>query len=338
MFVEVVRFARSNPDVGLDASDPIGPRAADLRESLREWLRRNGGIHRRTIPILARIVLGVAVLLLTGAVMVASVEVVNAGARLIAGAAIKGGPPAARALALDLTAAPGFVAPRLMGPAEVVTNSPTFHLTGTIAPEIAGRRGYFVRVYRDASVPTLLQAIAVGGIPWFDVPDIALSEGTNTFIATLVGPSGETVPSNAVRVVFTTAKPEITLTSPEAGAKVAERAVEVTGTVPVGAFVVVRNTTSGNGGVAAATTDGVFSATVPLAIGANDVLVTVTDQAGNSNSTEVTLTRVRSGSRGGGETCGRATTQGSRWAKPGGGTPCQSGATSPTRRLASSRP
>jgi hypothetical protein len=323
VFVEVVRFADSASDVGDDAFSPgISPRAADRLESLR----RTGGIHRQPTPLPARIGLALAVFLLGGAVLAASVQAVNASARLIADAAMSDDTLAGSDLESGLATPRGFVAPRLVGPSEVFTNSPTFSLTGTLGSGIAGTPGYVVRVYRDAPGPTPVHVVAVGRIPWFHVADIPLADGSNTFIATLVGPAGETAPSNQVTVVFGTAKPQLTLTAPARGAKVADRTVTVMGTVSAGAFVVVRNTANGNGGVAATTADGVFRATVGLASGANTILVTATDRAGNSTVVKATLNRVRSARPSGGGSCGSAKPgQRASRPRPAGGTTCPSG-------------
>ena len=81
--------------------------------------------------------------------------------------------------------------PVLEVPDEPYTNQPTVDLQGTVPASVAGDTESRIRIYvaiGDGD-PGVVTEIPVGETQRFVVPDVALSAGTNTFTATIVGPT-----------------------------------------------------------------------------------------------------------------------------------------------------
>ncbi len=96
-----------------------------------------------------------------------------------------------------------------------------------------------------------------------------------------------------MRFVYVTAKPRIVILAPRSRAKITSTTVSVEGRVPLGSSIVVRNRTNGSGSAVTADPAGAFSAAITLDRGTNDVLVEVTDRAGNRNSATLSVVRSR---------------------------------------------
>src|SRR4029079_1392902 len=78
--------------------------------------------------------------------------------------------------------------------------------------------------------PGVVAEVPVGATQRFVIPDVALSAGTNTFTATIVGATGlESDAHAAVAYILDTSKPRITVSSPKANAVVNGKTVTVNG-------------------------------------------------------------------------------------------------------------
>ena len=114
---------------------------------------------------------------------------------------------------------------------------------------------------------------------------VALVEGPNTLTATATNSGGSA--SASVTVVRDSTPPGVTFTSPPDGSVTAETSVLVTGTVtdasPITSFTL--------NGQTVALTNGAFSTTVSLAVGANPLTASATDAAGNTGSASITVSR-----------------------------------------------
>ena len=197
----------------------------------------------------------------------------------------------------DATTAPTeLAAPSLEAPADPYTNVPTVTLTGTVPAGLAPGSAV-VRFYRQATPPVLVGSVPVGRLPEFSLPNVALVTGANLFTATIAGSSGASASSAPIRFVYTTTKPKIVILSPSHGLAIATPTVLVSGRVPAGASVVVRNLTNNTGLAATADTAGSFSVAITLDIGTNSLLVSVTDRAGNANSASLSVERAGAGHR-----------------------------------------
>jgi hypothetical protein len=114
---------------------------------------------------------------------------------------------------------------------------------------------------------------------------VPLVEGPNTLTATATNSGGSA--SASVTVVRDSTAPVITFTSPPEGLVTAETSVLLTGTVtdasPITSFTL--------NGQTVALTNGAFSTTVSLAVGANPLTASATDAAGNTGSASITVSR-----------------------------------------------
>lgn len=115
---------------------------------------------------------------------------------------------------------------------------------------------------------------------------VPLQAGANTLTASATDAAGNTG-SASVGVILDTQAPALTITGPADGTLTTLSLINVAGTVadPNGIAGVAAN------GVPAVVTGGAFDVTVPLALGANAIVATATDLAGNTASAGVLVTR-----------------------------------------------
>ena len=198
------------------------------------------------------------------------------------------------------------------------TNQQSIPIQGTVPAGSVGKTGYSVHVYLKGKTGPQQQVanVAVGGTTRFITSPIKLTEGENTFSATLVTPSGEGQTSPSVTYILDTAPPKIAVSSPAAGAKVSTATVSIAGSCDAGATVAIRNEQAPGGALDLGTesrlvgqhvggaawqkgqrhagmqhTYGRFNLTVPVVAGSNSIDLTATDQAGNTTSISVTINR-----------------------------------------------
>ncbi len=191
------------------------------------------------------------------------------------------------------TEAPPIPAPVLNPPVEGYTNQQTIDLTGTIPPQVAGLTDYRIRVYLtlpDQS-PAPIQEVAVGSTPQFTVPGVPLVKGANEFTATIVGPEGESQTSATARYVYDISKPKVTITSPEDGATVNAKTVELVGKTQGRSKLIARNEANNSSITGSAATDGSFTLTLPIESGPNGITITATDPAGNVGTLVISVLR-----------------------------------------------
>ncbi len=187
------------------------------------------------------------------------------------------------------TGAPGAApAPRLDPPLTAFTSVATMDVTGRLPSGVAGTEDATIRVYVNGKFAA---ATPVPSTTDFRVADVPLADGRNDLSATILTAAGESEPSDPVSVIFLNGPPPITLTTPRNGAAVATATVSVRGTTRSAARVTIRNGTTGGSTTVVATAQGAFAIEVGLADGLNVLTVTAVDQAGNSASTTVRVTR-----------------------------------------------
>lgn len=258
--------------------------------------RRRNPEQRRSLPLPARLLLVLALVVLGGAILYASTGQLGTVVRSFAG------PVAVLIKDLSQTAAPSASqlppvdSPVLIRSDEEYTNQPTIDLNGSLPTEAAGRTDYRLRIYRsigDENSPTeLVREMPLGATPQFTVTAVTLEKGVNFFTATLRGPGGlESDPSPAVRFVYDTSKPKIILSSPADGATINAKTVQLRGEVQSRSVVVARNAENGAVVTGKAAPDGTFTLTVALEPGQNGITLTSTDPAGNESDLVITLLR-----------------------------------------------
>jgi len=280
---------------------PSTGRPAPVRVRPRVGVPRNLEPRRpiekgRGLPLPARLMLVLALVLLGGAILYASTgqlgKVVASFGSTVAGLIAKvseTAPPSASPV-------PQVDSPVLIRADEEYTNQPAADLQGSLPTEVAGRTDYKIRIYRSVgdenSPPELVREMGIGATPQFTVNAVTLEKGVNFFTATLKGPGGtETDPSPSVRYVYDTSKPRIILRSPKDGDTINAKTVELKGEVQSRSVVVARNAENGASVTGKAAPDGTFSLTLALEPGQNGISLSSTDPAGNESELVLTLLR-----------------------------------------------
>lgn len=185
-------------------------------------------------------------------------------------------------------------APTLEAPAEPYTNQAAIDLVGTVPAAVAGAADSVVRIYVaiGEGEPGIVTEIPIGSTQRFVAPGITLSPGTNTFSATIVGPTDvESASSATVAYVLDTTKPRITISSPRNNAVVNARTVKLVGLSQARSALSARNLTTNATVAGAADGKGAFSLVVPIETGVNKIELSSTDPAGNVNQATVSVRR-----------------------------------------------
>jgi hypothetical protein len=184
-------------------------------------------------------------------------------------------------------------APVLQSPEEPYTNQPTVDLAGRVPENLVGRQGYVIRIYVAIGdqAPGQVGELPMGDQVTFVVAGVALSEGTNTFTATIAGPAGESGPSPGVAYVLDTSKPAIKISSPKDGGVINAKSVEVKGKTQARSSLELMNASTGASVTGAADVSGAFSLIIPIGAGINQLTLTATDPAGNAKDSTLTVRR-----------------------------------------------
>ena len=185
-------------------------------------------------------------------------------------------------------------APTLEAPAEPYTNQSAIDLIGTVPAAVVGAADSVVRVYVaiGEGEPGIVTEIPIGSTQRFVAPGITLSPGTNTFSATIVGPTDlESESSATVAYVLDTSKPKVTISSPRNNAVVNSRTVKVVGLTQARSTLSAHNLTTNATVTGAADGKGAFSLVVPIGTGINKIELSSIDPAGNVNAATVSVRR-----------------------------------------------
>jgi hypothetical protein len=269
---------------------PAKPRA---KAPASTRVRSSTTAARRGLPIGLRFTLGVAVVAFGAVVLLVATGVVG---RLAGGVGSAVGGLFEGILATPTPSAePTLVAdpPTLTAPTEPYTNVPTVDLVGRVPADVVGRSDQVIRLYVAVGngEPGPFKEVPVGSTPDFVVPGIALTDGTNTFSATIVGPAGESDPSADVVYVLDTVPPPIAVKAPTEGATVNATSAEVRGTTQARSKLELANATTGTSVLGEAAIDGSFALAIDLAPGPNELTVRVTDPAGNAAEQKLHVVR-----------------------------------------------
>jgi hypothetical protein len=273
---------------------PRPPSSGRPRQAVRvaapsaKRVRIHRGIEgrRRRLPLLARALLALAVVLLGAAVfltasggigpLVASLgrSIDDAFGRLIATTE----PSPTAPVATD--------APIIAAPDQPSTNEPEVTLRITVPVDVVGTTAS-VRVY------LALEGLALSPIAEVPVGDttqvaatVELTKGRNDFSATIVRDGVESPEAPIVTFVLDQDPPKITISSPKQNATVNAATVKIAGTTQAGSDLIAHNDANGTSVTGQAATDGKFSLELPLDQGSNAIEIRATDPAGN----EATLT------------------------------------------------
>lgn len=276
------------PSTGRPAPIKVRPRSpSPTRLSVHKPIQRSRGL-----PVVAK--LG-----LVAAVAVLGVTVLYVGVGGLGG--VVGGISASLAgFVTSITAAPtprpSVVAvsdpPSLQQPAEPYTAEATVDLIVTVPSDVVGDPNSRLRVYlalQDQD-PAPIQEAPLSVTAQTVIP-VELTKGINDFSVTIVGPGGESDPSPVVRYVLDQAPAKVTIYSPEEGSVVNGPTVEINGKTQARSTLIARNAANGASVNGAAATDGLFTLSLPISTGTNEITITATDPAGNAKDWPLTVRR-----------------------------------------------
>jgi hypothetical protein len=182
--------------------------------------------------------------------------------------------------------------PSLQQPAEPYTAEATVDLVVTVPSEVVGDPNSRLRVYlalKDQD-PAPIQEAPLASTPQTVIP-VELTKGINDFTVTIVGQGGESDPSPVVRYVLDQAPAKVTIYSPEEGAVVNGPTVEISGKTQARSTLIARNAANGSSTSQVAGTDGLFTISLGISTGTNEITITATDPAGNAKDWLLTVRR-----------------------------------------------
>jgi len=274
---------RRPPSTGLPR--PIGPRPRGTISG-RAW--RPGPSRAPSpggLPIFVKVVLGLAVVALGGAVLLAATGLLG---RAVSG--IGSGLAGMIGAAPTQSPAPSVVplpdAPAFALPGTTYTSEETIDLQGSVPASVTGRSGYTVVISGSlkGEDPADLAEVVVGETTVFSIEKVPLKVGVNVLTARIVGPAGESPASPPIYVAVDLKPPPISIKSPENGATVNGTTVTITGTTQGRSDLTARNETTGQSISAAAEANGTFKVKVGITGGTNTITIQATDPAGNSST------------------------------------------------------
>jgi Glucodextranase, domain B len=253
----------------------------------------HGPIRRsRDVPLVGRLALGVGVVVVAALVL----YVGAGGVGFVAGAL--GNTIGTFVQGVTATPSPSPTpsvvaeAPSIESPTEPYTNQPQVDLVVTVPSRLAGSPDYVVRVYRalkdQPSAPIDEKPLA--STPRIVIP-VTLTDGSNDFSVTLVGPAGESKASPLARWILDTNPPGIKLATPRDGAEINRAAVTIEGRTQARSTITIRNQKTNESIAGTAAADGTFSLSVPITTGSNVIRIGITDPAGNDNAMNLTVRR-----------------------------------------------
>jgi hypothetical protein len=188
------------------------------------------------------------------------------------------------------TELPPTNAPRIKPPDQPYTNKTQIELSVSVPVEVVGDNTAKVRIYLglEGLQAAPIVDVPVGNTSTMIVP-IELTAGRNNISATLFRGSDESEHSPIVTWILDQVPPKITITSPKNNAAVDTPEVTVKGKTQAGTSLVAHNGANDASISAVAAKDGTFEFGLPLAAGANAIVITGTDPAGNVGTTTLKL-------------------------------------------------
>ncbi len=168
------------------------------------------------------------------------------------------------------------------------TSQSSVVLSGSVPRAALGKSGYLVRIYSltgEADRAKVTDA-HVGDTTRFTTSAVTLTEGSNTFVAVLVSPSGEGNSSPPIIYTLDTKAPRLTITSPGPNVLTQGTSINVSGRSEQGVTITVRNRHAPGGALNSVVVGAgeTFTLNVKLVAGDNTIDVTATDKANNSTA------------------------------------------------------
>jgi hypothetical protein len=247
---------------------------------------------KRTLPLPARLLLGVAVAALGVVVFAAATGGIGS---LVSALGSSFGNFFGDILATPSPSATGVIvvdSPIITPPTEPYTNQTSVDLDISLPEAVAGNSAAAVRIYLtlEGQSPTPIKQAPVGPTTRLIVP-VDLTPGRNDFSATIVEGDSESESSPVITFILDQDPPPIKVTSPKDGETINADTVTITGTTQGRSSISARNEANGISVVGSAESDGSFSISLPLDPGPNGIHLGATDPAGNAS--ELVLNAVR---------------------------------------------
>jgi len=253
-------------------------------------VRQHRGLEarRRRLPLPTRLLLGLSVLALSGAVFLTAtgglgplVSTLGAGFATAFGRLIATAVPTEA-----IIVATG--APVISPPASAYTNQPTVPLKIIIPSDVVGLADAKVKLYvaLEGLDPAPIKEVPVAGSSSVTLQAV-LTEGQNNFTATIDRSGVESDASAVVTVFLDTSPPKVTVKSPKAGSTVADPQLTLKAVTDPQATIIARNDANAVSVTVTSLPDGTFTVILPLNPGTNAIHLDVTDLAGNQSSTDL---------------------------------------------------
>ncbi len=249
--------------------------------------------RRRGLPLAAKALLAVSIVLLGGAILWVSVGQVGP---LVTSALTGLGGLVSDAVNVTTsptpTAAPEPAgAPSIEAPDNPYTNRETVDITVIVPAAATGVVGGTIRLYDSLAdqEPELIREEPVGATSIHVFVGVTLSAGRNDMQAVVFGPGGEGERSEVATWILDRSKPKVSVITPKDNALVNRSNVTVKGKSQAGAEIRLQNAANGAIATTIAGSDGLWETPIAVANGVNLITVRATDPAGNENSAELTL-------------------------------------------------
>ena len=184
-------------------------------------------------------------------------------------------------------------APTIDAPDQPYTNQDTVDLTVNVPAAVAGKVGYSVRLYvtlPDAEADLVTEE-PVGATSVQVISNVQLVNGRNDFQASISGPGGESELSSVATWILDTSKPVVKVISPKDGAAVTKPTVTIKGKSQGNSEVRLQNAANGSIATVTAGKDGLWQASIGVSNGTNEIEITATDPAGNTNTTQLSVVK-----------------------------------------------
>lgn len=249
--------------------------------------------RRRGLPLAAKALLAVSIVLLGGAILWVSVGQVGP----LVAAAMEGlgglvsGVVTETASPTPSAAPEPAGAPSIEAPDNPYTNRETVDIRVSVPAASTGDADSTIRLYDTVAdqEPVLIREDRVGATSIHVFVGVPLSPGRNDIQAVIFGPGGEGERSEVATWILDRSKPKVSIISPKDNALVNRSNVTVKGKSQAGAEIRLQNAANGAIATTIAGSDGLWETPIAVANGVNLITVRATDPAGNENSAELTV-------------------------------------------------
>lgn len=205
------------------------------------------------------------------------------------------GPSPSSSSTIAPSVSPGLVArlapPTLDAPAGP-TRAPSIDVRGHLAAALPAGGPYRLRLIVNGRERGDIR-LARGDLD-FEVPDVALVEGTNTLSASIFGDGSQSAPSESVTIVRDVTAPAIQIGSPKPGSTAYSETLLLSGTSEPSAELTLRNLSNATEASTSAGPTGAFSMSLRLQPGSNSLELESRDLVGNANERSLTIVRAES--------------------------------------------